>query len=121
MRTIRRGVAVALLVVASVMGVTSAASAQAPPPQPQPPSSLDPQTQRDLADWLERHGDDLGGPTPETYFKTLYTAVFAVVIGVVAVMLVVVLFVLVSAQWRRARADAEVVRRGRSAGADLNG
>jgi hypothetical protein len=44
----------------------------------------------------------------DPWFKLLWAAVFAVVVGVVAIMFVVVLFVLVSAQWRRARSDAKL-------------
>jgi hypothetical protein len=70
---------------------------------------------QELSDQLERAGGlVLGTDTAFTWIKTI---AFAVVVAVAAVMLVVVQFVLVSAQWRRARAECEVVRRGRSAGA----
>jgi hypothetical protein len=55
------------------------------------------------------------GPSAE--FAWLQAIVSAAVVAVVAVVLVVVVLALTSAQWRRARADAEVVRRRRSAGA----
>jgi hypothetical protein len=57
---------------------------------------------RELGDSLDRAVAGTSG-----LFLWLKAIAFAVLCGVVAIMLVVVLFVLVSAQWRRARADAK--------------
>ena len=83
------------------------------------PAGVEKQSLQELGDQWENLGGVVLGT--DNAFKWIKAVAFAVVCGGVAIMLVVVLFVLVSAQWRRARADAEVVRRGRSAGADLNG
>jgi hypothetical protein len=63
------------------------------------PAGLEKQSLQELADQVDR-----AGAGTDNSFTWLKTAVFAVVVGVVTVMLVVVLFVLVSVQWRRARA-----------------
>jgi hypothetical protein len=76
------------------------------------PSGLHQQSLREFGDSLDRA---VYGPSAE--FAWLQAIVSAAVVAVVAVVLVVVVLALTSAQWRRARADAEVVRRRRSAGA----
>jgi hypothetical protein len=97
MRTVRRGIVVVVLTAMFVVGVASVASAQAPPPQQ--PQQLDPQTQQKIIDTFNRA--DPG--TPDNYLLWLKAIAFAVVCATIAIMLVVVLFALVSAQWRRVR------------------
>jgi hypothetical protein len=70
------------------------------------PAGLQQQSLQELGDQWENFGGTVLGTDP--WFTLFWTAVFAVVVGVVAIMLVVVLFVLVSTQWRRARADAKL-------------
>jgi hypothetical protein len=68
------------------------------------PAGIEKQSLQELSDQLDRAlGFQLGTPGA---FMWITAVAFAVVCGVVAIMLVVVLFVLVSAQWRRAGADA---------------
>lgn len=59
---------------------------------------------------LREFGDSLGRAVwgPSVVFKWIQAIAFVVVCFVVAMTLVVVLFVLVDAQWRRARADAKL-------------
>ena len=64
------------------------------------PPGLPQQSLKELGDSLDRA---VVGPQGD--FTWLQTIAFAVVVSVVAIMLVGVLFVLVSAQWRRTRAD----------------
>jgi hypothetical protein len=52
---------------------------------------------------VQEIGDFSLEPVAEGYFTWIKAVAFAVVVGVVTVMLVVVLFVLVDAQWRRVR------------------
>jgi hypothetical protein len=63
------------------------------------PAGLEKNSLRELGDSLDRATEIQQG----TPFKWLEAIAFGVVCSVIAIMLVVVLFVLVSAQWRRAR------------------
>ena len=63
------------------------------------PVGLEKSSLQSLADSLDRATEVQQG----TLFKWIQAIAFAVVCGVIAIMLVVALFVLVSAEWRRAR------------------
>lgn len=68
------------------------------------PAGLPQQSLREFGDSLDR----LASYETDGAFKWIVTAAFAAVVGTITIMLVVVLFVLVSAQWRRAQADAKL-------------
>jgi hypothetical protein len=70
------------------------------------PAGVEKQSLQELGDQWENFGGTVLGT--DTAFTWLKAIAFAVVVSVVAIMLVVVIFVLVSAQWRRARADAKL-------------
>jgi hypothetical protein len=72
-------------------------AAQAPPP-----STLDPQTQQKIINEFNRGAQR----TFDTGID--FVRIMIIAFAVVALMLAVVVFVLVSAQWRRARADAKL-------------
>jgi signal transduction histidine kinase len=70
--------------------------------QAPPPTTLDPLTQQKIINEFNRGAQRAVGTGIDL------ALIMVIAFAVVAVMLAVVVFVLVSAQWRRARADAKL-------------
>jgi len=70
--------------------------------QAPPPTTLDPLTQQKIINEFNRSAQRAVGTGIDL------ARIMIIAFAIVAVMLAVVVFVLVSAQWRRARADAKL-------------